>query len=155
MLGYYFWKAVSNQNVENRGSGKASEWKAGYEKSSHMGPQGVTWVICGEYVPACSTQWRQALRYEAVWLLPQHLASDKSITDRRRTLFLWGQRLTHFPLHCSKHKDQSQSPLPRNHKQLWEPCPSESGMGKIYLRIFIHYSFKSVLCKDPLKADEK
>lgn len=122
-----------------------------WETKSHESPGGNLghlWRICASLLYTVKTSTVRGR------CLTQHLASDKSISDRRRTSFLWGQRLTHFPLPCNKHKGQSQSPLPRNRKQLWEPCPSESGVGKIYLWIFIDYSFKSVLCKDPLKADE-
>lgn len=41
---------MSSQSAETCGSGKASEGNTGYKKPRHLGPSGIIWVICREYM---------------------------------------------------------------------------------------------------------
>lgn len=154
--GYYCWKTMSSQNAATCGSGKASEWNTGYEKPSHVGPSGVPWVLCREYMcqPILhnedkSCDWKCFDSFpNTAWPL-----ASLSCTGERHSVSL-GSETNSFP--SSMRWAQQSKPVSFTKKPqtaLWV-APFWTGGGE-HTSMNIHScAFRRALCKDPLKTDE-
>ena len=110
--------------------------------------------LCRRYESTCSTHCRHGLCLETLWPFPSTAWPLTSGTRMGEDTCLQCQRLTHFPLFSAVSTKAKGGPCTQRQPAALKAGPSGSAVEKPYLWIFIRCSVQSVLCKDPLKADE-